>query len=375
MEFRSKNMNYIFHVEYFQGVDLMAEKKPKETKKDGKKKPSVFQERNEAIRRFRFNLSQPYAELRGVAGFCSFELYTGYPGLLIGTGNPHDVKQEEAIKLGFTFDYVTGLPCYPGSSLKGLLRSYFSEPDLIRAYLGRGADLDVETLKREAFEGASVYLGAFPVESDDGTLMEMEYITPHLSKFKNPNPLSFVKVKPNVGFEFCFILHDAPESGVTAKELRDLFQKLVLEMGIGAKTNVGFGRMTERKAQPNKTGFDDSVLRLLSGTQSRPLSRGGSQSRTSRVLGKCPKCNSDVVGGGKWPRCTGNCGMRFGDIHRQHMPSDEEYRTLLSGGAIRAELTDRNGVLKARSVRLDGWQPAKNAPDIFYPRWRIGWTE
>ena len=55
----------------------------------------------------------------------SFELYTAYPGVLIGTGNPHEISMENAIKCGFSFDYVTGLPYIPGSSIKGMLRSYF----------------------------------------------------------------------------------------------------------------------------------------------------------------------------------------------------------------------------------------------------------
>ena len=56
-----------------------------------------------------------------------FELYTAYPGVLIGTGNPHEISMENAIKCGFSFDYVTGLPYIPGSSIKGMLRSYFSK--------------------------------------------------------------------------------------------------------------------------------------------------------------------------------------------------------------------------------------------------------
>lgn len=69
------------------------------------------------------------------------ELTTSYPGLITGIGVNHqttlkwmmDDKNEEGgkpvqipeFKLGITFDHTTGLPIIPGSSIKGVLRSFF----------------------------------------------------------------------------------------------------------------------------------------------------------------------------------------------------------------------------------------------------------
>ena len=98
-------------------------------------------------------------------------------------------------------------------------------------------------------------------------LLEMEFITPHTSgRFKNPNPISQIKVRPDVKFDFCFILSDdCSEDGtviVSAEEKKKLFKQLILDMGMGAKTHVGFGHFSERRpiqlreiavSQPNRT--------------------------------------------------------------------------------------------------------------------------
>ncbi|MBK8110496.1 MAG: hypothetical protein IPK46_09285 [Saprospiraceae bacterium] len=58
-------------------------------------------------------------------------LQTTYPGLLIGSGYTHEFDfpeeddKKEAFKIGFFFDHITGLPCIPGHSVKGVLRSAF----------------------------------------------------------------------------------------------------------------------------------------------------------------------------------------------------------------------------------------------------------
>lgn len=65
------------------------------------------------------------------------ELTTSYPGLITGIGVNHQTTLEwmdqtaekpdqiPEFKLGITFDHTTGLPIIPGSSIKGVLRSFF----------------------------------------------------------------------------------------------------------------------------------------------------------------------------------------------------------------------------------------------------------
>ena len=60
-----------------------------------------------------------------------------YPGLLIGIGNTNlYIMKKESVNnkdfkcLGFTLDYVTGMPYIPGSAVKGLLWSVFMEKSI-----------------------------------------------------------------------------------------------------------------------------------------------------------------------------------------------------------------------------------------------------
>jgi CRISPR-associated protein Cmr6 len=94
----------------------------------------------------------------------------------------------------------------------------------------------------------STYRNPKPFIGDD-------YITPHinrkkpeLSPFTNPIPLMFLKILPEVTIQFQFDLKDGL---LTKGQKEDLFRRLLLDFGIGAKTNVGYGQFEEGfKDQP-----------------------------------------------------------------------------------------------------------------------------
>jgi CRISPR-associated protein Cmr6 len=72
----------------------------------------------------------------------------------------------------------------------------------------------------------------------------LDYITPHKDKpLKNPVPLPFLKILPGVTVNFQFGLHDG--YFLTAKGKKRLFEKIILNFGIGAKTNVGYGQFSK----------------------------------------------------------------------------------------------------------------------------------
>jgi len=195
----------------------------------------------------------------------SFKLKTLYPGLLIGSGYTHGLSSDYDSKIGFYFDHTTGLPLIQGSAVKGLLRSCFGlecgsqtdvyknkKHELIRDLLNK-PNIDVEALAKEIFEGIDpetlepksiyerdIFYEARVIETE-GILLQDDYITPHGDDLlKNPTPLRFIKVAPNVMFEFSFDLKDT--TLVSAKEKRELFIQLLEMFGIGAKTNVGYGQ-------------------------------------------------------------------------------------------------------------------------------------
>lgn len=193
--------------------------------------------------------------LEGLSGFQSFQLETTYPGLAAGLGYAHGIDSEKDSKLGFSFDYVTGQPYLPGSTVKGMLRSCFAYPDLVQDVF-QMSDLDVKALETAIFDdGADVFLDGVIARGDGrDRIMDEDYITPHASPIKNPVPIKFFKVLPGVVFEFRFLLTDTEVNGtaVSAERKAKAFQALLKITGIGAKTNVGYGgfqKVIERKSR------------------------------------------------------------------------------------------------------------------------------
>lgn len=171
-------------------------------------------------------------------GNSSFTLTTTYPGLLLGSGYAHELPdiKGQAI-LGFDFDYTSGLPILRGSSIKGLLRSVFTHKEYVKSLLNNKVD-DLNALEREVFENSDIFFDAHIIDFKE-KLLDDDYITPHKSALKDPTPLRFIKVAPDVTFEFYFDLNDG---SITKKEKEKLFKTILLDLGLGAKTNVGYGK-------------------------------------------------------------------------------------------------------------------------------------
>ena len=242
------NLNYLLNKAYYESLPY-----------------SNFRDYNEALcgREFQSgNKTVPFSDY----GFC---LRTVYPGLLIGIGNTHKANNIETgsgnektgaeIKLGFTLDYVTGLPVIPGSTVKGVLRSAFRcYPDYVAGILKEGGviNADVTELLKSVFGGADdigkvVFFDAIPIKAGKkGCLLGLDNITPHSDPLKSPIPLKMLKVIPNVVFLFRFGFEwwDS-KNEVTAERLKDAFKTILTVLGIGAKTNVGFGVMESAEIQ------------------------------------------------------------------------------------------------------------------------------
>lgn len=52
--------------------------------------------------------------------------------------------------------------------------------------------------------------------------------------------MRFLRVNPGVTYQFRFILRNQESFG--AEDKRELFEEIILALGLGAKTNVGYGR-------------------------------------------------------------------------------------------------------------------------------------
>ena len=202
----------------------------------------------------------------------SFKLTTIYPGLLIGSGYIHEAGFENEFKIGFHFDYTTGIPVIPGSSIKGMLRSVFplkekqseikkNKVKYIESILDElqvKSIPNIEDLERNIFDGIEqdgkripvykrdIFFDAFPFKSNnrEGIFLADDYITPHKEPLKNPVPIKFLKILPDVKFRFQFKLTNYNEI-ITAEVKEELFKKIILDLGIGAKSNVGYGKFVE----------------------------------------------------------------------------------------------------------------------------------
>ncbi len=180
-----------------------------------------------------------------------FDLTVIYPGLATGTGITHEAGIQGEFKLGLHFDYTYGMPVIYGSSVKGVLRSYFRDeyqkPDVLAVeadiFDGERNGKPKPIYDRDIFFDAVVIEPFYENEEDEhGKLLAGDAITPHKDPLKNPVPISFLKVTPGCQVEFRFRLVD---SIITAEEKKKIFKRIIRKYGLGAKTNVGYGQFEE----------------------------------------------------------------------------------------------------------------------------------
>lgn len=186
----------------------------------------------------------------------SFELETIYPGLLCGSGYGHEIGQNpDEFQLGLYFDYTTGLPVIPGSSVKGILKAgcesrkgYITEilTERLEKKVNLPNNFDENEFIKTVFEGEGlsiyerdVFFEAIPIQTAN-TLFGNDYITHHKSPLQNPNPIQFLRINGEVTYQFQFDLKNS--NGITAEQKKQLLQQIILDLGLGAKTNVGYGQ-------------------------------------------------------------------------------------------------------------------------------------
>ena len=144
----------------------------------------------------------------------NFELEVVYPGLVTGIGINHEAKIEGEFKLGVHFDWTYGMPVVYGSSVKGVLKSYFKE-----FYAPKEGWPSAEDAIKDIFEGEGksiynrdIFFDAVIVEAckkGKGPILCSDSITPHGNNpLKNPVPITFLKIASGCKLEFRFKLVD-----------------------------------------------------------------------------------------------------------------------------------------------------------------------
>lgn len=173
--------------------------------------------------------------------------------LVFGVGYSHPLE------IGFTFDWTTGLPVIPGSSLKGVARSFASDnkeacgvdDDLINKIFGPQNSVEA---------GRIIFFPAYPCLNDGQKFLDLDVMTPHYGPYyrdpsknppgdwHNPVPLHFLTVP--VGVRYCFRLADRrnlawkeADSDLLNKA-KEILSSALIEHGVGAKTSVDYGYFT-----------------------------------------------------------------------------------------------------------------------------------
>lgn len=227
-----KNLSYLFHKEYFR--ELTEEH---------------FAKCNAALYSAEFTRKDYNEVTRSSLGNASFALKVLYPGLLLGHETIHGnlKSSEECIKAGLILDYVTGMPYIPAASIKGVVRKAFETPMLICDLLKRD-DVDISLLKKELLgelgdetprAERDVFFDAVMIRgSKIGKILAPEYRASEKSPLHNHILQKFLKIRPKVTFLFRFDLKDGM---IKAEEKILLIKSLLMIMGIGARTSVGYG--------------------------------------------------------------------------------------------------------------------------------------
>lgn len=189
-----------------------------------------------------------------------FSLEIVYPGLVTGLGINHEATIEGEFKLGLHFDWTRGMPVVYGSSVKGVLKSYFKEfykPIVGRQPSAEDAIEDIFNGGKKSIYKRDVFFDAVITKADKkGRILCSDSITPHGDNpLKNPVPITFLKIAPGCQLEFRFKLvpTEIEKEGkvltLSPGDKLNLFKEILTTIGIGAKTNVGYGQLKASDGQ------------------------------------------------------------------------------------------------------------------------------
>ena len=222
------------------------------------------------------SMNEDVMNVLSAANFYVMNMKVQAPGLLIGSGLAHGLPDsKEDVKTGLQFDYTSGLPVIPGSSVKGVIRSAFptivadaEKLNYIRSLIADIPkfsalgleDKDILELGNQMFNHGDIFADALLVGY--GTRMKQhgpvkqvlteDYITPHTGgPLAQPIPIKIVKVAPGVTFAFCFKFNETKIGAkvVSTSMKKALCSAILQDLGVGAKTNVGYGVLKEVRNQ------------------------------------------------------------------------------------------------------------------------------
>jgi len=267
----------------------------------GKYEPSVKQDRTSLISQAE-SLSQAATEMLKMhhlrqARYCRTMEKAGWQPFVFharldapfvsGLGATHPTET------GMVLDHTSGMPYIPAASQKGVQRiahmlcslrhddgtektieQLVDEGQVIRRnddFFWREDDAS-RTLfgyseKNDSLAGQLVILDAYPLKAPE---LGEEILNPHFPEYykgergpsedQSPIPIKFLVVRPGTEFVFRILLRlpydkaHVREQGKLSRLVQQNIERAITEVGMGAKTSLGFGRFTVvRRGEPEKT--------------------------------------------------------------------------------------------------------------------------
>lgn len=167
------------------------------------------------------------------------------------------------VDIGISLHHTYGVPYLPGSSLKGLTRRAAADfeftdeqIDVLFGYGGRN-DIDAREAGDDAGRGYVTFWDGW-LDPERVAVLAPDVITVHHPEyygsqgatpptdFDDPNPVAFLSIPPGTRFHLALSAPDSPDwLPVAVKVLTYGLGTL----GIGAKTSVGYGRLSVDDAQ------------------------------------------------------------------------------------------------------------------------------
>jgi len=217
---KRENLAYLFYMDYFKDFNYH----------------NLNSDDNKEIAKQKANYILQYKISNNPMDFgnTQFKLKVAGMGLLTGIGYPHNINDiNGGLSLGFSLDYTKGVPYIPASSIKGVVIHILEDSNKNNYY-----EKELKTtLKKEDFAN-DIFFNAEIIANDE-TIFDDDFVTPHRDITENPIPIRFLKIKEGVMVKFCF------DFKTNKDEKERVVKKIILDVGLGAKTNLGYGKFIE----------------------------------------------------------------------------------------------------------------------------------
>jgi CRISPR type III-B/RAMP module RAMP protein Cmr6 len=147
--------------------------------------------------------------------------------------------------VGLCADRTTGLPCIPGSALKGVLSTWVYWEQLAEGVL---PSRSTRTLARKVFgsddekdheAGEIIFIGGFPHQPPG---LELDILTPHPEEGRGRIvPNVFLALAKGSIWHFAVVGRPGAETAELLKATSDWLDQCLRQTGLGAKTAAGYG--------------------------------------------------------------------------------------------------------------------------------------